>query len=70
MIRKYRVKRTVIITTSDVVCYDGTPKELENHLDSEMMSVAGDISHLGLDKFNGSVAYSFGDTVVEEVNMK
>lgn len=68
MIRKYRVKRTVIITTTDVVCYDGSAKELENHLDGEMMSVAGEISHLGLDKYHCSVSYSFGDTIVNEVN--
>jgi predicted alpha/beta hydrolase family esterase len=68
MIRKYRVKRTVIITTTDVVCYDGSAKELENHLDSNMMSVAGEIGHLGLDKYHGSVSYSFGDTIVNEVN--
>ena len=67
MIRKYRVKRTVIITTTDVVCYDGSAKELENHLDSKMISVAGEISHLGLDKYHGSVSYSFGDTDVKEI---
>jgi len=65
--KKYRVKRTVIITTTDVMYDERNPKELENYLDTEVKSVAGEISQLGLDKLHESVKYRFGDTVVEEV---
>ena len=67
MMKKYRVKRTVIITTSDVMYDVRDPKELADYLDTEVMSVAGEIGQLGLGNLHDSVTYRFGDTVVEEV---
>ena len=67
MIRKYKIKRTVIITTTDVIYDDKDVETIEKELDNGV-SIAGEISHLGLAGLHDTVSYEFGDTVVEELN--
>ena len=69
MIRKYRVKRTVIITTTDVVFEDADVNEVKEAFDNGM-SLAGEISKLNFADYHDNVSYKFEDTVVEEVNME
>ena len=65
---KYRVKRSVIVTVTDVMYDNRTPEELKNQLAAGAMSVAGEISRLGLGDLHRSVSYSFGDIIVGEDN--
>lgn len=65
--KKYIVKRSVVVTVTDVMYDDRTPEELAKQLDTGVMSIAGEISKLGLAKFHKIVSYSFGPpTDVEE----
>ena len=67
MKKKYRVKRSVVVTVTDVMYDNRTPEELKKQLDAGAMSIAGEISKLGLAKFHKIVSYGFGDTIIEEI---
>lgn len=62
MITKYKVTRTVTITTTDIIPSDKVMEILDGK------SLAGEISELGFGNLHRSVSYSFGDTDVKEVN--
>lgn len=63
---KYIVKRSVIVTVTDVMYDNRTPEELAKQLDTGVMSVAGEISKLGLSKYHKTVSYSLEPTIVVE----
>lgn len=64
--KKYIVKRSVVVTVTDVMYDNRTPEELAKQLDTGVMSVAGEISKLGLSKYHKTVSYSLGPTTVVE----
>lgn len=66
MMKKYIVKRTVTITTTDVVFEDADAKDVKESFDNGM-SLAGEISKLNFADYHDNVSYKFEDTVVEEV---
>ena len=66
MIKKYIVKRTVTITTTDVVFEDADAKDVKEAFDNGL-SLAGEISKLNLADYHDNVSYKLEDTVVEEV---
>lgn len=67
MIKKYRIKRKVIITTTDVIYDDKDVETIKKELDNGV-SIAGEISRLGLAGLHDTVSYEFDEPTIEELN--
>ena len=62
--KKYVVTRTVTVTVTDVYESQLDPKDLEEYIDSNEKSLAGELSDLGLADNHRCVEYSAGETTV------
>ena len=64
---KYKVYKTLTIKTIDVIESDKPLKEFKKWINEEQLSLAGEISRLGIKDYHNQVAYQFDETKIEKL---